>query len=420
MTQSIKLGKYTPLLSLIFSCRVQSEVKLETAEIMLMCSLLCSSDVIAAVSLIKPKKQPKLFSLVFGEGIVNDAVSIILFNAVKEFTEKGDPFTAKSAAFIGMDFLTLGIKSLLLGLAFGLSCSYLFKIARSLTKNPVAECAMIFSFAYLAYVVAELTHASGIISLLTCGITMAHYAWYSLSPQGQANSTVVFQFLGFIAEGFIFSYLGLTFFSYRYMPFSFGLISMELGIIMLGRCLATVGLVYLLKCLCKYEKGHPHPLNLREMCFIWYAGLIRGAIAFGLVLRIDKSNVNRDLIVTTSLSLVLITTILFGSTVGLLSVCLFEKKKSEEEEEEEEDEEPQETVEEAFADQSSSSSSNRSQLLHPNLEDGSISGPPTNNDPDHAKKKKQRIGCCAKFTTRLDEGILKPMFIYKYKPFKAK
>jgi NhaP-type Na+/H+ or K+/H+ antiporter len=48
----------------------------------LISSLLCSSDVIAAISIIKYEEQPKLFSLVFGEGIVNDAVAIILFNTV--------------------------------------------------------------------------------------------------------------------------------------------------------------------------------------------------------------------------------------------------------------------------------------------------------------------------------------------------
>ena len=52
---------------------------LSLIECMLMCSLLCSSDVIAAVSILKYEEYPKLYSLVFGEGITNDAVSIILF-----------------------------------------------------------------------------------------------------------------------------------------------------------------------------------------------------------------------------------------------------------------------------------------------------------------------------------------------------
>lgn len=123
----------------------------------------------------------------------------------------------------------------------------------------------------------------------------------------------------------MFSYLGLTFFSYRYMPFSLDLFSVELAIVVVCRGLGTIGLVFLLK-LCGYEKSHPAPLTLKEMIFIWYAGMIRGAIAFGLVLRIDKSYENRNLIVTTTLGLVLFTTVFFGSTIGLLSVCLFPKE----------------------------------------------------------------------------------------------
>jgi len=127
-----------------------------------------------------------------------------------------------------------------------------------------------------------------------------------------------------MAEGFVFSYLGLTFFSYRYMPWSPTLFLLEFGIILTGRCMGTMGLIGLLK-LCGYESDHPSPLNIRELVFIWYAGLIRGAIAFGLVLRIDDTIPNRDVIVTTCLSLVVVTTILFGSTVGVLGKCLFTK-----------------------------------------------------------------------------------------------
>mmetsp|Transcript_23334 Transcript_23334/g.16603 ORF Transcript_23334/g.16603 Transcript_23334/m.16603 type:complete len:83 (+) Transcript_23334:1166-1414(+) len=78
----------------------------------------------------------------------------------------------------------------------------------------------------------------------------------------------------------------------------------------------------LLKLFCRYERDNPAKVTYRELIFIWYAGMIRGAIAFGLVLRIDHSIPNRDVIVTTCLALVVCTTIVFGSTVGLLSLCL--------------------------------------------------------------------------------------------------
>lgn len=85
-------------------------------------------------------------------------------------------------------------------------------------------------------------------------------------------------------------------------------------------------MVGLLKC-CKYDKNHPHPINFKELLFIWYAGLIRGAIAFGLVLRISPEFSNRGVIVTTCLALVVFTTIFFGSTAGCCGKCLFNKKR---------------------------------------------------------------------------------------------
>lgn len=47
-----------------------------------MSALLCSSDPIASISIIKNDEYPRIFSLIFGEGITNDAFSIILFDAV--------------------------------------------------------------------------------------------------------------------------------------------------------------------------------------------------------------------------------------------------------------------------------------------------------------------------------------------------
>ena len=45
-------------------------------------STVCATDSVAALTLISSDRYPKLFSVVFGEGMVNDAVSIILFDAV--------------------------------------------------------------------------------------------------------------------------------------------------------------------------------------------------------------------------------------------------------------------------------------------------------------------------------------------------
>ena len=66
---------------------------------------------------------------------------------------------------------------------------------------------------------------------------------------------VIFQFLGLLAEGFVFTYLGLTFFSYHDFMWSPELIFAEGIIILTGRALGTFGLIGFLK-LCGYEKNN--------------------------------------------------------------------------------------------------------------------------------------------------------------------
>jgi NhaP-type Na+/H+ or K+/H+ antiporter len=58
--------------------------KLSMREILLLSSVLCATDTVAAMSLIKPERFPVLNAVLFGEGIINDAVAIILFRTVEK------------------------------------------------------------------------------------------------------------------------------------------------------------------------------------------------------------------------------------------------------------------------------------------------------------------------------------------------
>jgi len=215
-----------------------------------MCSLLCSTDVIAAVSIIKFDKQPKLFCLIFGEGILNDAVCIILFNTVLKFTKSSAEFDSSAPFVIIEDFLFLGVMSLLTGIVFAFICALLLKKARMLTSSAINETLVIFIFGYLSYTFAEFFHFSGIISLLTSGVVLAHYAWYNLSPQGKKVTTTCFQFIGLGCEAFCFTQLGLTFFSYSSFEWSAQLFFVMFFIIVVGRFLGSVVFLQILRLFC--------------------------------------------------------------------------------------------------------------------------------------------------------------------------
>ena len=231
----------------------------------------------------------------------------------------------------------------------------------------------------------------------------------------------------------MFAYLGLTFFSYTEFKWSPHLFFSELLVIMVGRIGGTVGLVYLFV----FIFGFKWELGLKKLIFIWYAGMIRGAIAFGLVLRISNgSSPNRGVIVTTSLLLVIFTTVVFGSTVGLLQNCLMGSPKEEVKEEaegenlelEKKDEEGSpmrhpnainDNDEHSYNsyDQSSSDDAEDNDkyetMVHPNEENASTQGPLTGEKRRKSASKKQYTGC-SKYLHRFDELIMKPIFIYNY------
>lgn len=142
-------------------------------QILLLCALLCSSDVVSAVSIVDYKQQPKLYSCIFGEGVFNDIVSIILFNTVEQLQsvsfEWWTPFV-----IIG-EFFMLGIISLSLGAIMGFVTSLMFKHMRFLTHSAVCETFVIVGMSMFTYFAADMIiiagiQMSGIISLLTCGI----------------------------------------------------------------------------------------------------------------------------------------------------------------------------------------------------------------------------------------------------------
>lgn len=273
------------------------EFRLTLREILLLCSLMCSSDVVAAVSLIDFQKEPKLFSMVFGEGITNDAVSIILFNTVFKYTGSSEKFSPQTVFKVILEFTKLTFSSVACGIAASFTCALFLKHCRFLTHSPIHETLFVFCSAYLGYMIAELLEISGIITLLTSGILMAHYAWYNLSPQSKQTTNLAFGAFGFGAEAFVFAYLGLTFFSYTSYEWSWQFFVSEFFVIVIGRFFGIVGLLYVIS----WVFNHQRELTFKEAMFLYCGGMIRGAIAFGLVLRLDKSLPNREVIITTSL-----------------------------------------------------------------------------------------------------------------------
>jgi sodium/hydrogen exchanger-like protein 6/7/sodium/hydrogen exchanger 8 len=301
--------------------------KLDNKLILLFASVIASTDTVAAMTFIKEDQMPKLFSVLFGEGVLNDAVCIVLYRILSKFDFEHSAFNVWTILSIVGSFLMMFFFSCFIGVGNGLLCSFLLKILKSVHLSRVQETSLIIFFAFLTYLVTELMHFSPIISLLFCGIFMSHYAFYNLSFQAREESSIVSKILSNIAEGFVFTYLGLTSISISHDSFSFVFLLLVFIYVLIGRFLAVYGISFILN----FFKLKIFQFDVSERGITFFAGCIRGAIAFGLAISMpaenDDSIRNKQMLISSTLILVFITTVLFGALMSPI-VKFFTKGKN--------------------------------------------------------------------------------------------
>jgi len=138
--------------------------------------------------------------VLFGEGIINDAVAIIIFRSVSNFvTEENQGITFVTTLLIFADFLYLFFFSLAIGVLFGLGISYFLKRNESFTRFPIKETSLILLTGYSSYLFSELLSLSGIISLFTCSVIMGHYCYLNISEESQRGTVIAFDTVGYLA-----------------------------------------------------------------------------------------------------------------------------------------------------------------------------------------------------------------------------
>ncbi len=279
-----------------------SDLTLTTRDCLLLACVLTATDTVAAISVIKEEKYPKLNSILFGEGVLNDAVSIVLFRTVESV---GDSFGVFEGFELVWSFMYVLVISITLGMGFGLLCSILIKRTPNINKHPERETTLVIMMGYLAYVVSELLDFSGIMTIFICGVTMNHYAWYNLSIKSQQGTKLAFNVLAQGAEAFTFTYLGMTATTVGSDNWSFLFLICMLVAMMIARgasVFISSAFVYFLQC-------RRFGLDLKNILVIWFSGLIRGAVAFALVLQISSDN--EGVLVTTTMGISLLTTLVF-------------------------------------------------------------------------------------------------------------
>ena len=195
---------YTAKLGLLGQHSVDRDNPMES---LLFGALISAVDPVATLSIMgnaELRCDPLLYSLVFGESVLNDAIAISLFRTFANYYDpEGPDLTEAQIPSALLSFITVSALSIGVGVALGLVASFLYKHTE-LGLYPHLETSLLFCFCYLCYATGESLGLSGIMALFFQGLVLSHYNSYNLSPTAHVASEQIFSTLATIAETAVF------------------------------------------------------------------------------------------------------------------------------------------------------------------------------------------------------------------------
>ncbi|KAF4395784.1 hypothetical protein F8388_018058 [Cannabis sativa] len=249
-------------------------------------AILSATDSVCTLQVLSQDQTPFLYSTVFGEGVVNDATSIVLFYSVQDLDFSN--IDAGTVLKLLGTFLYLFFTSTALGVSAGLVSAYIIKTLYFGRHSTNREVALMMLMAYLSYMVAEFLSLSGILAVFFCGIVMSHYTWHNVTESSRITTIA---------------------------GTSIAVSAILFTLVLIGRAAFVFPIANIENCV---GRRNGSKIEFKEQFIIWWAGLIRGAVTIALSYNQfaeskEKSTGDSALMITSTIIVVL-----FSTVVGLL------------------------------------------------------------------------------------------------------
>jgi len=226
-------------------------------------ALMAATDPVAVVALFqRARVAPELRAFVEGESLLNDGTSLLLVGAL------GAAVAGRvvEPALATIDFLRVALGGIAVGALVGLACSV---VARG-TNDFLVEATLSVVAAYGSYVLGQALHVSGVLAVVIAGSVLGNFGrGFGLSARTDEAIDLLWRFLAFVANSFVFLLLGLAVVPSDLVGLGL-LLPLGIGATLLGRAVVVYGIGGALARM----TGVP-PLAWRHVVF-W--GGLRGAL----------------------------------------------------------------------------------------------------------------------------------------------
>ncbi|XP_017043757.2 LOW QUALITY PROTEIN: sodium/hydrogen exchanger 3 [Drosophila ficusphila] len=287
-------------------------------DVFLFASLISAVDPVAVLAVFEEIHVNEiLYIVVFGESLLNDAVTVVMYHMMESYNEIGlDKIIAQDIASGVGSFFVVALG----GTAIGIIWGFLTGLVTRFTDHVrVIEPIFIFVMAYLAYLNAEIFHMSGILAITFCGITMKNYVESNISQKSHTTVKYALKMLSSSAETIIFMFLGVATVNNMHV-WNTWFVVLTIAFCSVFRVIGVI----LLSALA--NRFRLHKLSRVDQFVMSYGGL-RGAVAFALVLLVDENVVKqKNMYVTTTIAVIYFTVFLQGITIKPLVKILNVKR----------------------------------------------------------------------------------------------
>ena len=262
--------------------------------------LIGATDPVAVIAAFKELRvEPRLALLVEAESLLNDGTAAVMF-AIALAIAGG---AALGPAAIG----GMAIWTICGGLVIGVAVAGAMLLLAGRTNDHLVEITLTVIIAYGSFLIAEATHASGILATLAAGLVVG--SRQGDSAVSRAPMLAFWEYAAFLANSVVFILIGLE--VSRHASDIFGAAAwVVIGLVLVGRATAVYAL-------CASFRHGGLAVDMRYQHVLVWGGL-RGGLALALALSLPVELEGRDTIIVAGLAVVAFSVFVQGLTMPML------------------------------------------------------------------------------------------------------
>lgn len=159
-------------------------------------------DAVAATAILTRLNVPRrVVTILEGESLVNDASGLVLYKFAVAAVLTGT-FSLRDAS---VEFVGVAIAGVLIGIVVG----RVFISVHRYLRDVFIEVLMTFAVPYIAYILAESLHVSGVLAVVAAGLVRGRYAPEIVSAEMRIIARSVWKLFVFLLNSLVFILIGL-------------------------------------------------------------------------------------------------------------------------------------------------------------------------------------------------------------------